>query len=232
MDPGTGRGGSSGSSLASDHRSFCHISESSDAGLLRSNVRPSVVGHRRLSPVLEPSSGVRLSSFSADSSSNQQVLGVSELQGHSGGSLVASPATGSVPSGGLASASGSYLTTPLSLLPFQSATATSSLVETIRRFAREWRVSSTVSRQLANCHRPSSQRLYQHRWLAYRRWCRSKGHTVSAPSVAKVADFLLFLCRDRGLSVSAVKGFRSMLTSVFKYRLSELSDHFSFTGSY
>ena len=49
---------------------------------------------------------------------------------------------------------------------------------------------------------------------------------MSSPSVAKIANFLLFLHRDRGLSVSAVKGFRSMLTSVFKYRLPELSDDF------
>ena len=107
-----------------------------------------------------------------------------------------SPVTGSVPSGGLASVSGSSPTTPLSLLPSQSASATSSRVETVRRFTREWGVSNAVSRQLANCHRPSSQRLYQHRWLAYRRWCCSKVHTVSAPSVAKIADFLLFLRRD------------------------------------
>ena len=141
MDPGTGHGGSSGSSLASDHRSFCHVSESSDAGLLCSSVRPSVIGHRCLSPMLELSSGVHLSSFSADSSSNQQVLGVNKLRGHFGGSMVAStgvvpgsPATGSVPSGGLASASGSSSTTPLSLLPSQSATATSSRMETVRCF--------------------------------------------------------------------------------------------------
>ena len=37
---------------------------------------------------------------------------------------------------------------------------------TVRRFAREWGISSAVARQLANCHWPSSQRLYQHRWLA------------------------------------------------------------------
>ena len=90
------------------------------------------------SPMLEPSSGIRLSSFSADSSSNQQVLGINELRGYSGGSLVAStgvvpgsPATGSVPSGSLASASGSSPTAPLSLLPSQSAAATSSCVETL-----------------------------------------------------------------------------------------------------
>ena len=49
---------------------------------------------------------------------------------------------------------------------------------------------------------------------------------MSSPSVTKIADFLLFLSRDRGLFVSGVKGFRSMLTSVFKYRLPELSDYF------
>ena len=49
---------------------------------------------------------------------------------------------------------------------------------------------------------------------------------VSFPLVAKIADFLLCLRRDKGLSVSTVKGFRSMLTSVFKYQLPELSDHF------
>ena len=112
------------------------------------------------------------------------------------------------------------------LTPSQSAVAGSSRVETVRRFAREWSVSGAVARQLANCHRPSSQRLYQHHWLSYRRWCRSKGHTVSSPSVAKIAYFLLFLRLVKGLSVSVVKGFRSMLTSVFKYRLPELSDHF------
>ena len=49
---------------------------------------------------------------------------------------------------------------------------------------------------------------------------------MSSPSVAKIADFLLFLRRIKGLSVFAVKDFQSMLTSVLKYRLPELSDHF------
>ena len=35
---------------------------------------------------------------------------------------------------------------------------------------------------------------------------------MSSPSVAKIVDFLLFLRRDKGFSVLAVKGFRSMLT--------------------
>ena len=86
-------------------------------------------------------------------------------------------------------------------------------------------MSSAVSRQLANCHRPSSQRLYQHRWLAYRRWCRSKVIRCLLLLWRRLQIFSSLFC-DRGLSVSSVKGFRSMLTSVFKYRLPEISDLF------
>ena len=103
--------------------------------------------------MLESSSGIRLSSFSAGSSGHQQVLGVDELRGHSSGSMVAStgmvprsPATGSVPSGGLASSSKPSPTAPLSPLPSQSAVAASSHVETVKHFAREWGMPSAVAR--------------------------------------------------------------------------------------
>ena len=52
------------------------------------------------------------------------------------------------------------------------------------------------------------------------------GHSVSSRTIAKIADFLLFLRAEKHLSVSAVKGYRSTLTSVFKYRLPELQDSF------
>ena len=52
VDPGSGSGGSTGSSLASEHRSICHGSESSDASLLCSDGGPSIVGHRHFSNVL------------------------------------------------------------------------------------------------------------------------------------------------------------------------------------
>ena len=113
MDPGAGGGGSNGWSLASKHRSLCHGSESSDASLLCSDGGPSVVGHSRVSPTLESSTGIRFSSFSASSSGHQQVLGVDKLRDHSSGSVVAStgmvprtPTTGAIPSGGLTSSSG------------------------------------------------------------------------------------------------------------------------------
>ena len=45
------------------------------------------------------------------------------------------------------------------------------------------------------------------------------------PSVAKVADFLVWLWEVRGLSLSSVKAHRSMLSSVFRFKLPELGEH-------
>ena len=226
MNSGSGGGRSSGPSLASDHRFFCDGFKPSVAGVLCSYGGPSVGGNERSSSMLGPSSSLRLPSVPPCLPGSQQVSGVGELRVDSSSSVVASTgmvsrssAPSAVSSGTLASSSGPSSATSFPSLPSQSAVAGSSRMETVRRFVHEWRVSGAVACQLANCHRPSSYRLYQHRWLAYRQWCRSKGHMVSSPSVAKIADFLLFLRQVKGLSVSAVKGFRSMLTSVFKYRI-------------
>ena len=51
------------------------------------------------------------------------------------------------------------------------------------------------------------------------------GHSISRPSIPKIADFLLYLYEDRRLSLSCIKGYRSMLSAVFKFRLPELGEH-------
>ena len=59
----------------------------------------------------------------------------------------------------------------------------------------------------------------------YRSWCHSHSHSVSRPSLAKVADFLCWLRSSKGLSVSSIKGYRSMLSAVFTFHLPSLSFH-------
>ena len=71
--------------------------------------------------------------------------------------------------------------------------------------------------------RPSSLAGYQSKWLVFRQWCRSEGHSISRPSLPKIADFLFWLRRSRRLSVSSVMGYRSMLSAVFKSVLPEIS---------
>ena len=61
------------------------------------------------------------------------------------------------------------------------------------------------------------------RWSIYRAWCHNNGHSVSRPTLAKVADFLYWLRYTRGLSVSSLRGYRSVLYAMFRFHLPSLS---------
>ena len=71
--------------------------------------------------------------------------------------------------------------------------------------------------------RRPSRSVYQVRWSIYRAWCHDNGHSVSRPTLAKVADFLIWLRYTRGLSVSSLRGYRSVLSAVFCFHLPSLS---------
>ena len=64
---------------------------------------------------------------------------------------------------------------------------------------------------------------YKAKWLTYRSCCRCEGHSLSRPSIPKVADFLLYLRKPLPLSSSSILGYRSMLSSIFQFILPELS---------
>ena len=101
-----------------------------------------------------------------------------------------------------------------------------SCMATIQCFACHLGLFRGVANQFSLCWRQSSHHLYQHRWECYKAWCASRGHSVSSPTVAKIGDFLLFLHLEKHLSVSAIKGYRSTLVSIFKYCVPELLDSF------
>ena len=64
--------------------------------------------------------------------------------------------------------------------------------------------------------------IYQSRWAVYRAWCRAEGHSISRPSISKIADFLLYLHSTRGLSYSAIAGYRSSLSAIFRFVLPDI----------
>ena len=83
--------------------------------------------------------------------------------------------------------------------------------------------SRHVAKQTALTRRPSSRAGYQSKWTVYRKWCTSEGHSIFRPSLSKIADFLFWLRRSKKLSVSAVMGYRSVLSAVFRSMLPEIS---------
>ena len=127
------------------------------------------------------------------------------------------------PAGNVASSSRSPQPTLLSSLSSRSPQASSSCLTTLQRFARAAGFSSRVVAQVALARRSSSRTNYQLNWSVYCQWCRSVGHSISRPSLPKVADFLLWLSRSRKLSVSLVMGYCSMLATVFRFKLPNMS---------
>ena len=117
----------------------------------------------------------------------------------------------------------SAATTAFPSVSRKSPNASSDCVATLKRFARQAGFSETVAGQLALCRRTSTRLNYQARWGKFRKWCKDSHHRSSEPTIPKIAEFLTFLFRTEKAAVSTIKGYRSMLSSVFKFCLPEIS---------
>ena len=113
------------------------------------------------------------------------------------GSILASEAvvSGSSGSGGRRNGRSSTVQRPSASAPLPpvssgSVQAVSSCLVTIKRFTRAGGFSRRVARQVSLARRPSSRAGYQSKWLVFRQF-RSEGHSISHPSLPKIADFFV-----------------------------------------
>ena len=125
-----------------------------------------------------------------------------------------------------ATTEGSSQTAPLPSLSSEPPRASADRLAYLQRSAHHSGFSSAVARQLTLCRQRSTRLNYQAKWAVYRAWCHRHRHSVSRPSVSKVADFLLYLRHSLSLSYSSIASYRSMLSGVFRFILPELSSHF------
>ena len=65
--------------------------------------------------------------------------------------------------------------------------------------------------------------MYQSRWKIFCGWCHGRGVAPVNATVPVVVDFLIHLRQDKGLSVSAVKGYCSALNSVLALKGRDLA---------
>ena len=216
--------------VASFHRPVSHLSKSPLFSVFFSLPRSECPGDRCSAPELEWVAGVCLSTLVTHSGSSEEAPVVLWGPADHHSSLLASEALVPTSSGsGCGRSSGSASVqrppspAPLPSLPSGGVQTVASCLETIQRFALARSFSKRVAQQVALARRPSSRAGYQAKWLVYRRWCCAESHSISRPSLAKIADFLFWLRRSSRLSVSAVMGYRSMLSAVFKSILSEIS---------
>ena len=114
------------------------------------------------------------------------------------GSILASEAvvSGSSGSGGRrpgrsSTVQGPSASAPLPPVSSGSVQAVSSCLVTIKRFTRAGGFSRRVARQVSLARRPSSRAGYQSKWLVFRQWCGLEGHSISHPSLPKIAYFFV-----------------------------------------
>ena len=112
---------------------------------------------------------------------------------------------------------------PLQPVPSRRPRAEPSRVATLKRHYRKSGFSGRAARVLSGVLRESSSRLYQSRWKIFCGWCRGRSVAPVNASVPVVMDFLIHLRQDKGLSVSAVKGYCSALNSVLALKGRDLA---------
>ena len=216
--------------LAGPNRFICHLRQSSLFDLLLTIPGSDVSRHGRVSPVLGRASGLRVPSGGCHSACSREAPGLHGDGAHPSGSTLgpAPLVLGPAPAFAGSSSGPTVPSRPLALASVSSSlpgspSAQASCLATLQRFTRAAGFSSAVAEQSSLARRPSSRAVYQVRWSIYRGGCHSNGHSVSRPTLAKVADFLYWLRDTRGLSVSSLRGYRSVLSAVFRFHLPSLS---------
>ena len=112
---------------------------------------------------------------------------------------------------------------PLQSLPPRHPRVEPSRMATLKRHFRKSGFSGRDAGVLLGCLRESSSRLYQSRWQIFCGWCHGRDVASVNATVPVVVDFLIYLRQDKGLSVSAVKGYSSALNSVLTLKGRDLS---------
>ena len=74
--------------------------------------------------------------------------------------------------------------------------------------------SKEVSRLAAAPRRPSTNRMYNDRWLHFAPWAAGQRIDPLGPTAAQIAAFLYYLFDTHGLSPQTIKGYRSCLASI------------------
>ena len=230
VDSPSGGGRSLGPQIAGGDRSFCDVTDRQASGVFLTGLRFEGGRDGRSSPALGKPRSLCLSSDRHHKESSCQTEVFEELRVDSHRSVLASEGLVSGPSGTVvryshsaAKSKRSSKTAPLPSLSSKSAYASANCMATIKRFAHQAGFSSTVAGQLVFCRRQSTHLNYQARWGTYRKWCRDFGHRSSSPSISKIAEFLTYLFKRKGAALSTIKGYRAMLSAVFKFPLPEIS---------
>ncbi|XP_068238218.1 uncharacterized protein [Palaemon carinicauda] len=233
MDPPQGRVQESLGDLGSTlHRPLCHLVDQKAPDLLLASPRSRGDPHRRVSTGLVSPGLVRIPTVQDRQQGTAEVrlsrrdkvdVGCSPLARervvHRGTSMAGRHSKES------SSKDRSLTAAPRKGSSSKPPRASSDCFQTIERLSRARGFSKEAARAIARARRASTIKVYQSKWEVFRDWCKSASISSSSTSVAQIADFLLHLRNVRSLSAPTIKGYRSMLASVFRLRGLDLSNN-------
>ena len=113
---------------------------------------------------------------------------------------------------------------PLPPVPQRRPRPEPSLVAAVKRLLRKSGFSRGAVFELSSCVRESTARLYQSQWLSFCGWCHGRSIAPIDATIPLTVDFLIHLRRDKGFSLSALKGYRSAINSVLALNGTDLAE--------
>jgi len=206
---------------SSAHRSLCNSSKSQASDIRVPSSRRRGFRHGRFLGKLGRDECVRISPIQPGGSSFTEDQGTlvcsdSDCTPVVGSAVVPGPvrstgrlSTGYPPSGR------STVSASISRIPREAGHAPPSRLEAIQEGCIAEGFSQQVADRIPRSVRPSSSSIYASRWKIFCDWCVGRQiDPVEAP-VTIIADFLLYLFKDKGLSPSTVSGYKSAIANVF-----------------
>ena len=74
--------------------------------------------------------------------------------------------------------------------------------------------SEEVATRIEAPQRGSTRAVYKSKWTIFVKWCKSNKVDFRSPSVNHIADFLLYLFKERNLQPSTIDGYRTAITDM------------------
>jgi len=101
-------------------------------------------------------------------------------------------------------------------VPSKPASSQVTRVEHIEKSVRRKGFSKAVASRISTRSKCSStSTVYNQRWALFSSWCKEHKRDPKSCSIARVADFLLYLFQKRGLSTGSILGYKAVIASTW-----------------
>ena len=78
--------------------------------------------------------------------------------------------------------------------------------------------------RIAAARRPSTLKVYEGKWRVFQHWCNAHEVDPFEASPPVIAEFFLWLFHEKSLKPITIKGYRAMLSDMYRHWAGEIWD--------